>query len=98
MFDPRLPWWWDGPAPDAWPPPTVEDEDRTMLRALGVFLVGALILAVVLYVAHLVIGLLTLPPAIAQLALIIIGLLGLIALIYLAVYAFRNTPGGPSIL
>ena len=68
-----------------------------MLRALGTFLVGALVLAVILYVVNLIMGLLTLPPALAQIALIIIGLLGLLALIYLAVNAFKGT-GGPSIL
>ena len=60
--------------------------DRRGWRKLGAllaFLVGCLVLAVCLYVAHLIIGMLALPPQIGQLALIIIGLIGLVALIWL---------------
>ena len=47
---------------------------KNMMRALLVFLVGCLILAVVIYVLNLVIAMLVLPPAVAHIALIIIGL------------------------
>lgn len=69
-----------------------------MLRALGVFLVGALVLAIIIYISNLLIGLMVLPAAVAQIALIIIGLLGLLALIYLTVRAFNQTGSGPTIL
>jgi hypothetical protein len=54
-----------------------------MLIALLYFLVGCLVLAVVLYVAKLILGMLDLPPPVQQIALIIIGLVGLIFLILL---------------
>lgn len=55
-----------------------------MLGALLVFLAGCLILAVVLYVFKLILGVLELPPPVAQIALLIIGLIGLVVLIFLA--------------
>lgn len=58
-----------------------------ILYGLGVFLVGCLVLAIVLYVVKLILDMLTLPPPIKQIALIIVGLLGLIFLIYLVVGA-----------
>ena len=66
---------------------------KNMMRALLVFLVGCLILAVVIYVLNLVIAMLVLPPAVAHIALIIIGLIGLVMLVYLAVRVFYG--GGP---
>lgn len=44
-----------------------------MLGALLVFLIGCLILAVVIYVLHLVLDMLTLPTQVKQIALIIIA-------------------------
>lgn len=61
-----------------------------MLAALLTFLVGCLVLAVVLYVVNLVMGMITLPEPIKQIALIIIGLIGLVILIMLAVNAFQG--------
>lgn len=61
-----------------------------MLYALLVFLVGALILACVLYVIHLVVGMLTLPPQVKQIALVIVGLIGLVILVILAVNVFQG--------
>lgn len=65
-----------------------------MLSALLVFLIGVLVLSVVLYICHLVLGMLTLPANIKQIALAVIGLIGLIVLIMLAVQVF----GGGRIL
>lgn len=59
-----------------------------MLMALLYFLVGCLVLCVVLYATHLVLNMLALPPNVRQLALVIIGLIGLIALIILALNVF----------
>ena len=59
-----------------------------MLMALLWFLIGCLVLAVVLYVAKLILDMLTLPPNVRQIALIIIGLIGLIALLILALNVF----------
>lgn len=61
-----------------------------MLGSLLMFLVGCLVLAVVLYVVHLVMGMIDLPPAVRQIALIIIGLIALIVLIMLAVQVFQG--------
>jgi hypothetical protein len=61
-----------------------------MLGALLVFLVGCLVLAVVIYVIHLIMGMLTLPDPVKQIALLILGLIGLIALIALAVNVFNG--------
>lgn len=68
---------------------------NAMLRAFGVFLIGCLLLAIVLYIADLIIGLLVLPPGVGHIAQIVIGLLGLLCLVYLCVNAFRGTPGPP---
>lgn len=59
-----------------------------MLGGLITFLVGALVLAAVLYIASLVLDSLTLPPNVRQIALVALGLLGLIALVVLTVRAF----------
>jgi hypothetical protein len=61
-----------------------------MLAALLTFLVGCLILAVVLYVVSLVMGMITLPAPIKEIALIIVGLIGLVVLIMLAISVFNN--------
>jgi hypothetical protein len=71
-----------------------------MLRALLWFLCGAFALCVVLWVVHLLIGMMDLPPPIAQLAITIIGLIGLVVLLILCVRVFNNpgppgTPGSP---
>lgn len=64
-----------------------------MLTGLVVFLVGALILGVVIYIAKLILDMLTLPPQIRQIALLIFGLIGLILLIILVVRAFGGAGG-----
>lgn len=61
-----------------------------MLRAALYFLIGALVLVVVLYIARLIIGMLGLPADIAQIAVIILGLIGLVALVYLVVRVARG--------
>lgn len=61
-----------------------------MLGALLTFLIGCLVLVVILYTVHVVIGMLTLPAQVKQIALLIIGLIGLIALIMLAMSVFRG--------
>ncbi len=66
-----------------------------MLGGLLTFLVGCLVLAVILYVVNLVMGLIELPAQIKQIALIIIGLIALVLLIYLAIAAMQG--GGPSL-
>jgi Na+/phosphate symporter len=66
-----------------------------MLWALLVFLIGCLVLAVVIYVLNLVLDMLTLPPQVKQIALIIIGLIGLVIVLILAVNVFR---GGGAVL
>jgi threonine/homoserine/homoserine lactone efflux protein len=63
-----------------------------MLGGLLTFLIGCLVLAVVLYVFNLVLGMITLPGNVKQIALIIVGLIGLLLLVYLAVGAFRAGP------
>lgn len=62
-----------------------------MLTALLVFLVGILVLSVVIYVCHLVIEMLKLPEPINKIALLIIGLIGLVVLIMLAVGVYNGT-------
>ena len=61
-----------------------------MLSALLVFLIGALVLAVVVYVCNLVLNMLTLPDQIKQIALIIIGLIGLVLLLILAIGVYNG--------
>jgi hypothetical protein len=61
-----------------------------MFGALLVFLIGCLVLAVVLYVVSLVMGMITLPDPIKQIAMIVIGLIGFICLIMLAMNVFRG--------
>ncbi len=66
-----------------------------MLYAVGVFAVGCLCLAIVIWLAQLIIAMLALPPAISQIALIVLGIVGLIALVAAAVWAFNNPPKWP---
>lgn len=66
-----------------------------MLYAVGVFAVGCLCLAIVIWLATLVIGMLQLPQTITQIAMIVLGIVGLIALFAAAVWAFRNPPKWP---
>lgn len=54
------------------------------------FLVGALVLAVVVYVAKLLLALFELPPPIQQIALLILGLIGLVLLIMLCVHVYSG--------
>lgn len=61
-----------------------------MLWALLTFLIGCLILAVVLYVINLVLGLITLPSQVKEIALIIFGLIGLVILVMLSINVFRG--------
>lgn len=61
-----------------------------MLAALLTFLIGCLVLAVVLYVVHLVMGMIDLPPNVRQIALLIVGLIALVVLIMLAVNVFQG--------
>jgi hypothetical protein len=61
-----------------------------MLTALLTFLIGCLVLAGVIYVIHLMLGMLTLPPEMRQIALVIVGLIGLVVLIILAVNVFQG--------
>lgn len=61
-----------------------------MLYALLVFLVGCLILACVIYVAHLIMNMLTLPPPVKEIALLIFGLIGLVLLLILTVQVFNG--------
>lgn len=72
-------------------------EGLVMISGLIIFLVGCLVLAIVLYVAHLVIDMLALPPNIKQIALIIIGLVGLLVLIVLTMNAFGVGWGGSAV-
>lgn len=59
-----------------------------MLSGLLVFLVGCLVLAVILYVAKMILDILSLPAPVNQIALLILGLIGLLVLIMLALRAF----------
>jgi hypothetical protein len=61
-----------------------------MLWALVIFLVGCLVVVVVVYVLHLVLDQLTLPPNVKQIALAIIALIGLIVVVILALGVFRG--------
>lgn len=61
-----------------------------MLWALLVFLIGCLVLAVVVYVLHLVLDMVTLPPQVKQIALIIIGLIVLVIVLMLAIGVYRG--------
>lgn len=61
-----------------------------MLWALLVFLVGCLVLAVVIYVVHLILDMITLPPQVKQIALIIIGLIVLVIVLMLAINVYRG--------
>ncbi len=61
-----------------------------MLAALLVFLVGCLVLAIVIYVFNLILGMIQLPDQVKQIALIIVGLIGLVFLLILTVNAFHG--------
>lgn len=61
-----------------------------MLTALLVFLVGALVLAVIMYVVHMLIGMMHLPPEIVKIALLIFALVCLIILIIMVVAVYRG--------
>lgn len=61
-----------------------------MISALLTFLVGCLVLACVVYVVSLVMGMLTLPDPVKQIALIIVGLIGLVMLIGMAVSVYNG--------
>ena len=64
-----------------------------MLGALFVFLIGCLVLCAVLYVISLVMEMITLPDQIKKIALVIIGLIGLVVLLMLAVNVFQGGVG-----
>lgn len=55
-----------------------------MLNSLLVFLIGCLILAVIIYIARLILGMLALPDPVNKIALLIVGLIGLVILLGLA--------------
>lgn len=56
-----------------------------MIAALLTFLVGALVLIVVVYIAKLVLDALPLPDNLRQIALLIVGLIGVLLLVVLMV-------------
>jgi hypothetical protein len=62
-----------------------------MLGAIITFLVGILILLLVLWVARLVIAQLGLPAPMQQIALAIVGVIGLVILLYLLLGVFNGT-------
>lgn len=64
-----------------------------MLGALLVFLVGCLILAVVIYVVHLLLEMITLPPQVKQIALLIVGLIFLVIVLMLALQVYSGGAG-----
>ena len=61
-----------------------------MLTALLYFLIGCLVLAVVIYVLKLVLDMLTLPDQVKQIGLVIVGLIGLVIVLILAVNVFQG--------
>lgn len=63
-----------------------------MLRGLLYFLLGAFVLVVVLYITNMVIGMMALPPGIAHIAMLIVGLAGLVCIVILAIRAAGGTP------
>ena len=63
-----------------------------MLNALLVFLVGCLVLAVVVYVVKLLMDMFGLPDPIYKIALLIVGLIGFVIVIMLAVRVFNGAP------
>ncbi len=60
------------------------------MSSLITFLIGCLVLLCVLYVVNLVMGQIPLPDPIKQIALIVIGLIGLVILLMLAVNVFQG--------
>lgn len=66
-----------------------------MISGLITLLVGILVLAIVIFILHLAIDLLPgIPPQIKQIALLIVGLIGLLVLVYLCLQAFGTAGGG----
>ncbi len=61
-----------------------------MLGALIVFLLGCLALVVVLYVAKIVLVMCELPPPVQQIAMLVIGLIGLAFLIMLCLEVYHS--------
>ena len=64
-----------------------------MLGALIVFLIGCLVLAVVIYVIHLLMNMLELPAPIKQIALLILGLIFLVIILMLALNVYSGGSG-----
>lgn len=67
-----------------------------MLMGLLVFLIGCLVIAVIVYVFHLVLDMLSLPPPIKQIALIIVALIALVCLLILVVHVMSG--GEPTVI
>lgn len=66
-----------------------------MIWGLVTLLVGILVLAIIIYILSLAVDLMPgIPPQIKQIALLIIGLIGLLIIIYLALQAFGAVGGG----
>lgn len=61
-----------------------------MIAGLLTFLVGALVLAVVIYVFRLVLNMLGLPAEVNQIALLIVSLILLVLLIWLTIQAVQG--------
>jgi hypothetical protein len=61
-----------------------------MLRSLGIFLVGVLVIVIVVYVLHLLLGMLALPADVTTMANLIVGLLALIGAVILGMKVFRG--------
>lgn len=64
-----------------------------MLGALLVFLIGCLVLAVVIYVVHLLLDMISLPPHVKQIALLILGLIFLVLILMLALQVYSGGVG-----
>ncbi len=69
-----------------------------MINAVLVFLIGCLVLAIVVYIFNLIIAMLKLPDEVKQIALLIVGLVGLLFLILITIHAFQSAGGHPIIL
>jgi hypothetical protein len=65
------------------------------VASLFYFLIGCLVLVVVLYAIHLVLPWFALPAEVNRLVMLIVGALGLIALLYLAYRALFGPAGLP---
>lgn len=68
-----------------------------MLKRLGYFLIGCLVVLIVVYVGHMMLGMIGLPGDIVQFCYVILGILALVAVVYLAwqVFSGGSWPGGP---